>query len=344
MAPTIFTNTGGKLERENSTGLENYSGWWNSLSAGDFDKDGDTDYVAGNLGQNNLYQFSKKHPLRVYAKDFDDNGSTDAILSCYFKSEEGEMAEYPVHFWDELYSQSPKFRNQFRSYKQYGGTSMRDLLSPYDTSGMLLLEAVYPFTSYIQNNGDGTYNMKPLSKMVQIAPINGMVVLDVNDDGNLDVLMTGNDYGNEVFSGRYDACTGIVMLGDGQGNFSHTSSTETGFFVDGDGKALARIKSVYGELIIATQNSDSLRIFNRSGKSSGAKDFMPLQADSRADLLFTDGKIERIEFYHGSGYLSQSTRSVKIPRGVKQMVVQDFAGKRRVIDFDGLAILKKNER
>ena len=31
--------------------------------------------------------------------------------------------------------------------------------------------------------------------------------------------MIGNDYGNEVFSGRYDAGTGIVLLGDGSGEF-----------------------------------------------------------------------------------------------------------------------------
>lgn len=337
MAPTIFKNTGRKLEKQSRTGMENMPGWWNSLASADFDKDGDTDYIAGNLGQNNLYQFSEEHPLRVYAKDFDDNGSTDAILSCYFKSEEGDMKEYPVHFWDELYSQSPKFRNQFNSYKQYGMVTMRDLLLPYDTTGMLLLDAVFPFTSYLQNNGNGTFEVKALPKLAQVAPVNGMVVLDLNDDGHLDVAMTGNDYGNEVFSGRYDACTGIVLLGDGKGNFDYAANSSTGFLVEGDAKALARMKAVSGDLIIATQNADSLLIFRPAKEIFGSKDFIPLMTDSRADLMFTDGRKEKIEFYHGSGYLSQSTRSIKIPPGVKQMVVHDFAGKSRVIDFAGLA-------
>ena len=340
MAPTVFRNTGTKFEKQESTGLEIYSGWWNSLAGGDFDKDGDTDYIAGNLGQNNFYRFSGEHPLRVYAKDFDDNGSTDAILSCYFKSEENEMVEYPVHFWDELYSQSPKFRNQFSSYKQYGGTTMADLLKPYDTTDMLVLEAVFPFTSYIRNNGNGTFEMSPLPTLAQVAPINGMVVRDVDGDGQLDVLMTGNDYGNEVFSGRYDACTGIVMLGDGEGNFRYTSSSTTGFVVEGDGKALAKLNAPAGELIIATQNADSLRIFKPVSGNSALKDFTPSMTDSHAEFSFADGKKEKIEFYHGSGYLSQSTRSIKIPADVKEMVVYDYSGKRRVIDFQGLAVIK----
>lgn len=337
MVPTVFKNNGSALVRQVNTGFENHSGWWNSLVAGDFDKDGDTDYVAGNVGQNNPYGFSTTHPLRVYAKDFDDNGSTDAILSAYFKSEDGEMVEYPVHFWDELYSQSPKFRNQFSSYKQYGNTTMNALLQPYDTANMLVLEAVHPYTSYIENKGDGTFQIKPLPNLVQVAPINGMVVLDINDDGNLDVLMSGNDYGNEVFSGRLDACRGIVMLGDGKGNLEYASRSETGFLVDGDGKALAKMNTPAGDLIIATQNRDSLRIFRGVAENTDAKHFMPLMTDSRAELSFTDGKKEKIEFYHGSGYLSQSTRAVTIPSGVREMAVYDFSGKRRVIDFQGLA-------
>ena len=146
-----FKNTGGKLMRTRNSGFEKYSGWWNSITGADFDKDGDTDYLIGNLGSNNYYNISEQQPLRVYAKDFDLNESTDAILSCYFKSESGEMREYPVHFWDELNAQSPKFRNQFSSYKQYGGVTLEDLLKPYDTAGMLVLKANYSKTCYDLN-------------------------------------------------------------------------------------------------------------------------------------------------------------------------------------------------
>lgn len=344
MAPTIFKNTGNGFQKQSATGLETFTGFWNGLAAADFDKDGDTDYFAGNRGKNNFFRCSEEEPLRVYAKDFDDNGSIDAILSCYFRSEEDTMEEYPVHFWDELFSQSPKFRNQFSSYRQYGKTTMQELLKPYDTSGMMLLKAVYPYTSYIQNNGDGTFTVTALAPLTQVAPINGMVVMDANNDGNPDVLMTGNDYGNEVFSGRYDACAGIVLLGDGEGSFKYNSSLTSGFEVDGDGKALAKIKIPSGELILATQNSDSLRIFRPLDAAPGDKYFMPQPTDCRAELRYADGKKEKVEFYHGSGYLSQSTRSTKIPAGVAQVTVYDYVGKSRVIDFHDVVALDSGVR
>ncbi|MEO5603862.1 MAG: VCBS repeat-containing protein [Cyclobacteriaceae bacterium] len=331
MAPTFFKNTGTGLKRQRETGLEKFTGWWNSIAAGDFDKDGDTDYIAGNLGQNNFYNISEMQPLRVYAKDFDANESIDAIVSCYFKSEQGEMKEYPVHSWDELYSQSPKFRNQFSSFKQYGRATMNDLLKPYDTTGMIKLEANYPMTSFINNNGDGTFEIKALPKMVQVAPINGIVIEDVDNDGNLDVLMIGNDYGNEVFSGRYDACTGIILLGDGTGNFQYRSSLNSGFLVNGDAKALGKLNSTRGEIFIATQNIDSLRMFKFTATTDKNQDFMPLITDSWAELTFASGKKQKVEFYYGSGYLSQSTRNMKIHAEVTDMVVYDFSRKRRVI-------------
>lgn len=337
MAPTIFRNTGTRLEKRTGTGLDGLTGWWNGLAAADFDRDGDIDYIAGNLGTNNFYKFSVAHPLRVYAKDFDDNGSIDAILSCYFKSEKGEMAEYPVHSWEELFSQSPRFRNQFNSYKQYGNATMEDLLAPYDTTGMKVLQAEHPYTTYFDNKGDGTFEARPLMTMTQVGPVNGMTVMDINGDGNLDVLMIGNDYGNEVFSGRYDAIKGIALLGDGTGNFEYSSGPACGFLVEGDGKALARIMTGSGAMVIATQNADSLRIFKPLTPAPGIKEFMPMATDSRAEFVFSNGEKQKIEFFHGSGYLSQSTRSVSVPSDVKEMIVYDFSGNSRVIDFSALA-------
>ncbi|MEE9462184.1 MAG: VCBS repeat-containing protein, partial [Bacteroidales bacterium] len=62
-----------------NTSLENYTGWWNSLVAADFDKDGDMDYVAGNLGLNTRFKVSQDQPMRIVAKDFDMNGTLDPV-------------------------------------------------------------------------------------------------------------------------------------------------------------------------------------------------------------------------------------------------------------------------
>jgi hypothetical protein len=279
---------------------------------------------------------AKDHPLKIYAKDFDKNGSVDAILACYIKESLENNAEkklYPVHFWDELNSQSPKFRQQFSKYKQYGSTTMEGLLSQEDLKDALILEANYFESSYIENLGNGKFKMTSLPLTVQYSPVNGMVVEDIDNDGDLDMLMVGNDYGNEVFVGRYDAFKGAVLLGEGNGKFIVAPCSKTGFYVGGDAKGLVKL---YGagnrEIFAATQNIDSLKVFV---KTEASKDngniFEPEQNDSWAEFVYGDGRKSKIEFYYGSGYLSQSTRKVKIPVGVKEIIVYNYNGKARTV-------------
>ena len=204
------------------TGLEKNIGWWNSITGADVDRDGDIDYIAGNLGLNNSYCATSEYPLKVYAKDFDNNGSVDAVLACYFKeslmqSESKKL--FPVHFWDELNSQSPKFRQQFSSYKQYGRTTMDELLTADDLKEVVQLEANFMASAYVENVGGSKFRISPLPMLAQVGPVNGIITDDLNGDSNMDILLTGNDYGNEVFVGRMDALTGLAFLGNGKGHF-----------------------------------------------------------------------------------------------------------------------------
>jgi hypothetical protein len=332
----VFRNTGNGLERVRHTGLEKYVGLWTSLAGADFDMDGDIDYVAGNLGRNNFYRISDEHPLRVYAKDFDNNGSIDPILSCYFKTQEGTMAEYPVHFWDELYGQSPLFRNQFSRYRQYGMTTLEELLWPYDKEGLMVFTVNYSSSSFVENLGDGTFDIRPLPLPAQFSVVNGIVPADINGDGHLDIVAVGNDYGNEVFSGRYDALEGIVLLGDGRGSFTHCPARKSGFLVPGDAKALVRLHSPRRELLIASQNLDSLRVFQFTRAADVTNVFHPGPGDVSAEVMYPGGVQERIEFYHGAGYLSQSTRTMAIPEGALQVTVRDFSGATRTLESGAL--------
>lgn len=246
------------------------------------------------------------------------------------------MAEYPVHFWDELYGQSPLFRNQFSRYRQYGMTTLEELLKPYEKEDMMVFTVNYSSSSYLENRGDGTFDVRPLPLPAQFSVLNGIVPTDINGDGHLDIVAVGNDYGNEVFSGRYDALEGVVLLGDGMGSFSHCPARKSGFLVPGDAKALARLNSPHGELLIASQNLDSLRVFRRADAGNVANLFRPGPEAFCADLVYEDGTRERIEIYHGSGYLSQSTRMVAIPEGVSKVTVRDFSGRTRTLESEML--------
>lgn len=214
---------------------------------------------------------------------------------------------------------------------------MEKLLLPYDTTGMLKFHMNHPYTSYIENMGKGKFALRPLPKQTQVAPVNGMVTTDVNQDGFTDIIMVGNDYGNEVFSGRYDAFSGLVLIGDGKGNFSPLPSTATKFKVDGDAKALAMLRSVDGgELLLATQNLDSLKVYRL--EKSNLQWFRPNPNDSYANFQTSNGKLTKVEFYYGSGYLSQSSRSIAIPADIIEFVVVDSKGNKRNVLNDQLAI------
>jgi len=332
MAINFFVNTDGTFKKNVDSGIDGYKGWWNSISGGDFDNDGDIDYIAGNLGLNNNFQVQHDLPLKVYAKDFDGNGSVDPVLACYMReSMESDVKKlYPIHFWDELNSQSPKFRNKFSRYRQYSLVTIDQLLTADEMKGALVLEANHMASSYVENLGSGKFAIKSLPSPVQVAPVNGLVLSDVNCDGNLDAVLIGNDYGNEVFVGRYDALTGLVLLGDGHGSFHVIPSAESGFYVPGDAKALSKIVGCDGgEMFIATQNKDSVQVF----RQTKATEFhvTPYLMESRADIIFEDGRNQRVELYYGSGYLSQSSRRISIPAGTKEIILHDFKGNSRKV-------------
>ncbi|HEU5147165.1 MAG TPA: VCBS repeat-containing protein, partial [Chryseosolibacter sp.] len=327
----FFANENHKLKRID-TGIDGQKGWWNSIAGADFDMDGDVDYVVGNLGLNNPYHVTDKYPLTIVAKDFDGNESMDAILGCYMRvsMESDEKKLYPVHFWDELNTQSPKFRNQFSRYRQYGKATMNDLLSAEDRVGAIILEANRMTSVYVENLGHNKFRLSDLPAQTQVAPVNGMVTDDVNGDGFPDIAMVGNDYGNEVFAGRYDAFTGLILLGDGDGNFAPISSAQSGFYVPGDAKALVKVPLQGVDLFIASQNRDSVLVYERKQPLT-ANRFTPEVLDTKAELIYADGKKQIVEFYYGSGYLSQSTRTITVPRGVREMLVYNSRGESRKV-------------
>jgi len=326
MAITIFKNTNGKLEKMSDTGLENYLGWWNSISSGDFDQDGDSDFVVGNLGENNSHHPTAERPVKIYAKDFDNNGSIDPITFAYYKDREGNYNSFPSHYWGDLNGQSTLFRRKFERYKKYALTTESTIFTPEEKQDALILTGNYDKSAYIENLGNGKFKLSQLPSLAQIAPTNGIVTDDVNGDGYRDVIMIGNDYGNEIFVGRLDAHVGLVLAGNGKGGFTPMNMRESGFLVPGDGKALVKLNSTdQSPLYIASQNRGELLAFQ--GTSSSPHQVIHPGPEVMAVIFsFENGKKERIETSLGSGFLSQSSRQFMLPKGIKAVQTIDYRG------------------
>ena len=334
MPVTFLKNTGSSFVIV-KTGIENHTGWWNSIVAGDFDNDGDMDYIAGNLGLNTNYEASPEKPMTIIAKDIDKNGSIDPMVFCYLLAADGSHKPYPMSSRDDLVSQVISMRKKFPTYKAYGYATMHDIWSNNDLKDALILKATDMHTSYIENKGNGHFSIKPLPLEAQEAPVYGMVSEDVDGDGNLDVLIVGNDYSMDPYSGRHDAFMGLCLKGDGKGNFSSTDLSKSGFFVNGDAKGLATVHTAKNEdVIIATQNQDSLMVFSKNpAYSKNIIKWINLKPDDFfADVVYKDGRKRRIEFYYGSTYLSQSSRKLPVQNNFEKITITNYQGiKRKVL-------------
>ncbi|MEO7120796.1 MAG: VCBS repeat-containing protein, partial [Ginsengibacter sp.] len=240
MPPTFFKNEHGKLVNvTTSTGLQKETGWWNSIVAGDFDNDGDIDYIVGNLGENSFFQASTQFPVNTYADDFDKNGTIDDITTVFLKDKAGgERKEFSAFNRDDIISQLPLLKKKFLTYKEFAREDIHGIFSADELADALHLQATNFKSCYIENLGNGKFKMHPLPAMAQMAPVFGMIVDDFNNDGNLDVLLCGNDFGNEVRDGRYDAMNGLLLLGDGKGNFVPQTILKSGIYIPGNAKAL----------------------------------------------------------------------------------------------------------
>ncbi|MBX3256168.1 MAG: VCBS repeat-containing protein [Chitinophagaceae bacterium] len=329
--PLVFLkNEKGILRNVTSgTGLAGFTGWWNSIAAGDFDNDGDMDYIAGNLGLNSFYRASLQYPVRIYGNDFDRNGSYDIVTSVYMKDAEGMLKEYPAKGRDEIAAQIPALKKKFPTYKSFGNATIKDIFSANDKKGMLVQEAGQMQSCYIKNNGNGKFEMIPLPVEAQVAPVFAVAVQDCDGDGNLDIVLTGNDFGGEISTGRYDALNGLLLKGDGAGGFKSLSIAGSGIFIPGDGKALAALRRADGHyLLAATQNRDALKIFRLKNKFPV---LIPQRGETHALIYLENGSVRRQEFYCGSSFLSQSLNMLLLNAVTDSIVFFDRSGGKRTV-------------
>ncbi len=332
MPVTFLKNENGKFKKVNdSTGINNLFGWWNTIVAGDFRHTGRMDYIVGNTGLNTIFQVSDSFPAYITAKDFDNNGTYDAITSLYLPDANGIKKEFPLFGRDDMLKQLISLKKKFADYKSFANATMDKVFSPEELKGSLRLKANYQKSCYLKNEGNGRFTIVPLPKEAQVSILNGLVVEDFDGDGNLDVGINGNDYGTEVSVGRYDALNGLVLKGDGKGNFKPLSILESGLYIPRNGKALVKLLDSKGDLLLAaSQNKDVLKVFKLKRK---IKHLNILPDDINAMITYKDGTIQKEEFYYGASFLSQSARFLILNSGMKSITIKNNSGNTRTIEI-----------
>jgi hypothetical protein len=223
----------------------------------------------------------------------------------------------------------PLLKKQFPTYKDFAEATFTDMFPSQLLSGAYTRHASDFQSIYLENLGQGRFAMHPLPAMAQLAPIYGMVAGDFDHDGKLDVALSGNDYGNEVTSGRYDAFNGLVLLGDGKGNFTPRTILQSGLFIPGDGKALVALEGAGNTLLLAaSQNNGPLKLF----KNNGTRQLIRLKDDDRLALIYLrNGKTRRQELNYGSAFESQSARIITLDKSIGRIDIINAKGQRRTI-------------
>ncbi len=324
----IFENAHGSfIDITENSGLEDHLGWWNSLAAADIDNDGDMDYIAGNLGENTYFKGSIKEPVRLYAKDLDQNGTMDPLISYYLRDSIGVKKEYLYHPWQDVTKQYVGIRKKFNSFGAFGESTLPEMFSDGLLDDALKFTLNDSKSSWVENLGNGKFKIHPLPFEAQLAPIFGILPKDLDNDNLIDLLLVGNDFGMEVQQGRADALVGLALRNIGQGNFEALSLEDSHFFVPGDGKSLATLNDANKKLlVIATQNNDSIKVFDQP--SMAANQLIRLHANEVKVEISYSGNVQRTcEFYWGSTFQSQSSRTIMITSAMKKLRFLDGFGK-----------------
>lgn len=260
MPITILKKKGEKytIDKDLNNSLKNTSGWWNCIKFSDIDQDGDIDFVAGNRGENSFFKASEDKQARVYASDFDNNGSIDAIPCYFYKNGKA----YPKHILDELTNQIPSIKNKMKRYRDYSKASIEDIFNKNQLQKAIKKEVQTFKTTLFINEDKGKFKKVYLPNQVQFSSVKDILVQDLDSDKILDILLIGNEYGSDVDSGRQDASFGCFLKGNEKGQFTALQHYKTGLKLKGD----ARKINFLGNQIIIWMNNHKAQLLKLNSR------------------------------------------------------------------------------
>jgi hypothetical protein len=322
MSVTFMKNTGEKLVSQGSVGTRNASGWYNSILPVDIDNDGDLDFIAGNKGENSFVQASIENPLKIYWTDLDGNSIIDLWMTY---TRQGK--EYPLYQLDEMGKAYPGFiSKKFTTYTEFSSKTAIDVFGAENMAKNRL--KVTRFGSLLLRNNGSTFDMVELPRMAQAGPIYGLFAADIDGNGYMDILGSGNSYSPRVTHGRDDAMNGFVLYNK-KGDLSYSDGQVNGFVVSGDAKALVALPWKQDQMMLVSTQNDGPAIAYAPKKKMR---FVPAKsAEIKALVSLKNGQTRMENMTYGSGYISCSQPGVWVSDAVSSVQFVDAIGRKRVV-------------
>ena len=158
---------------------------------------------------------------------------------------------------------SPYLKKKYLRYDSYKEQTVEDIFTKEQLSKAIKLEAKEMRSSVIINNRNGTFTLKPLPMEAQLSTVCGLAVNDNDGDGTADILLGGNFYQSKPEAGIYDASYGLLLKGDGKGNFKAVDEMKSGFFLKGAVRDIITLKRENKTIVVVARNNEQPKIFNK---------------------------------------------------------------------------------
>ncbi len=252
----FFRNQEGVFQKVAAeSGIPEEKGWWLSVTETDVNKDGKPDYILGNAGLNLKFKASSEKPFKVFATDFDENGTNDIVLS---KKYQGEYV--PVRGRECSSQQMPFIADKYKSYKEFASATLIDVYG--EKLEESYTKEVTEFRSVLLlNKGGLQFEKIPLPVEAQQIPVYTVATIDVNQDGYEDLILGGNIYETEVETPRLDAVSGVTLVSDTEKGYYTLPQTETGLYIRGNVKDMQIIEVEQKTMLWVGRNNDKSLLY-----------------------------------------------------------------------------------
>ena len=308
----VFRNQQGQLrEATREWGLDGYLGWWNGVSAGDFDGDGRLDLAVSNWGLNTQYRASRQFPRRLYHGDLTGQGQGELIEASF----DTELAKWvPDRDRDALAKELPWVLEKYPLHRDYAQAGVAEILGEH-MAAAASLEANWLATTVFLNRGDH-FELAPLPPEAQFSPAFGVNVADFDGDGHEDLFLSQNFFAVPATTSRSDAGRGLLLRGNGQGGFAAVPGQTSGLFIYGEqrGSAVGDYDGDGRPDLAVSQNGAPTKLYHNVGGKPGLRVRLQGPAGNPEGI----GAVMRLGFgagrwgparevHAGSGYWSQDS-------------------------------------
>ncbi len=354
----IFQNEKGRLRDSTASWqMGQRVGWWNGVTAGDFDGDGKMDLLVSNWGLNTRYHLRNGHGPRIYYGSWGGAGEIEPLEAAFDESIEKWIPERDLN---SVGRSIPSIREEFQTHRAYALAGIESILGER-LKRAAMIEATWLETTVFLNRGDH-FELGKLPVAAQFSPAFGVNVADFDGDGREDVFLSQNFFAVQPQTSRNDSGRGLILLGDGRGGFAKLDGADSGVKVYGEqrGSAVADYDGDGRVDLAVTQNGASTLLFHNNGGRPGLRVRLrggPGNPQSFGAILrvgFENGWGPAREIHAGSGYWSQDSATqvmalpsepkrlqvlwpggqlleVDCPRAAREIEIDQAAGKLRVV-------------